>query len=104
VAKNPWVIHLKQKGVYDEISKLLREARKDYVATNPEKSKINLRREYENLKDEYKAIKNEYPELVKRYPYKHITYDQARIDVLEKIKNRVNAIGNELGEILKLED
>jgi hypothetical protein len=99
VAENPWVQHLKQKGVYDQISALLREAKKDYVPKNPEKRKIALNRELQNLQDEYLAIAADYPKLKEQYPYKAISYDAAKKALLDKLITRANAIANELGVV-----
>jgi hypothetical protein len=97
VAENPWVQHLRKKGVYDEISRLLQEAKKDYVPKNPEKRKIALNRELQNLQDEYLAIAADYPKLKEQYPYKTMTYDAAKKAYLDKLINRANTIANELG-------
>jgi hypothetical protein len=99
VAENPWVQHLKQKGVYDQISALLREAKKDYVPKNPEKRKIALNRELQNIQDEYLAIAADYPKLKEQYPYKAISYDAAKKALLDKLITRANAIANELGVV-----
>jgi hypothetical protein len=88
---------LKQKGVYDQISALLREAKKDYVPKNPEKRKANLMRELNNLQDEYLAIAADYPKLKEHYPYKAVSYDAAKKAVMDKLIARANAIANEIG-------
>jgi hypothetical protein len=59
MAENPWVQHLRQKGVYDHIRQILREAKKDYVSKNPVKRREILARELKNL-DECVAISREY--------------------------------------------
>jgi hypothetical protein len=40
VAENPWVIHLRKSGVYDQIRDLLQEARKTYVIPYLEESQL----------------------------------------------------------------
>jgi hypothetical protein len=97
VAENPWVAHLKKKGVYDQIRAILQEAKKDYVPRNPEKRKANLMRELDNIQDEYLAIAADYPKLKERYPYKAVSYDAAKKALLDKLVARANAIANELG-------
>jgi hypothetical protein len=97
VEENPWVQHLKQKGVYDQIRAILQEAKKDYVPKNPEKKKTNLMRELNNLQDEYYAISGDYPKLKEQYPYKAVSYDAAKKALLDKLISRANAIANELG-------
>jgi hypothetical protein len=84
VAENPWVQHLRQKGVYDQIRAILQEAKKDYVPKNPEKRKANLMRELNNLQDEYLAIAGDYPRLKEHYPYKAVSYDAAKKALLNK--------------------
>jgi hypothetical protein len=94
--ENPWVKHVKQKGVYQQISALLQEARKDYILLDPEKRKKILMRELENLRDEYVAIDENYPELKQEYKYK-LRYDEAKKATLDRLMRRANAIANELG-------
>jgi hypothetical protein len=96
VADNPWVQHLKQKGVYDQIRALLQEAKKDYVPKNPEKRKASLMRELENLQDEYNTLAVDYPKLRENYRYKTLSYDDARHNAIAKILNRMTAIKREL--------
>jgi hypothetical protein len=97
VAENPWVQHLKKKGVYDQIRLLLQEAKKDYVPKNPEKRRISLMREMENLRDEYATLATDYPNLRQNYPYKVLSYDDARQSVMTKLLNRIDAISRQLG-------
>jgi hypothetical protein len=97
VEENPWVQHLKQKGVYDKIRALLQEARKDYVPKNPEKRRESLMRQLENLQDEYKVLAVDYPLLRQNYKYTTLSYDAARDAVMKKLSNRINAIAKELG-------
>jgi hypothetical protein len=97
VAENPWVQHLRQKGVYDQIRAILQEAKKDYVPKNPEKRRESLARELKNLEDEYIAISRDYPNLRAGYKYKTLNCDQARDRALDQIISRANAISKETG-------
>jgi hypothetical protein len=97
VEENPWVQHLKKKGVYDKIRALLQEAKKDYVPKNPEKRRESLMRQMENLQDEYNVIAADYPILRQGYKYTAMPYDLARQAVLDKLDKRIKAIAKELG-------
>jgi hypothetical protein len=97
VEENPWVQHLKKKGVYDQIRAILQEAKKDYVPKNPEKRRMSLMREMENLQDEYAALAIDHPGLRENYKYKTMSYDDARHAVLNKLIKRMNAISAEIG-------
>jgi hypothetical protein len=56
---NPWVQHLKDKGVYNEIRKLLQAARATYKPKESEKRTKQLERQLTKLKAELEILENE---------------------------------------------
>jgi hypothetical protein len=93
VAANPWVQHLRRKGVYKQIREILREAAKDYHPKDPEKRKTNLERALAKLEDEYVTISKDYPKLREGYKYnKTLPYDAARKRIFDQLRKRATYI------------
>jgi hypothetical protein len=101
---NPWIAHLRSKGVYDEIRKLLNEAKKSYVPRpkNPEMRKKALQRELEILEEEYGALHENYPELIPTYTSKYgttLSYENARRAADAKLRKRATDLMNMTGKV-----
>jgi hypothetical protein len=90
-AKNPWIKHLREKGIYDQISALLREAKKTYQPVNPLTTQKSARSRKKRLEAELEAI-NRYGDEIARL-YKESGYgDEATYkDLLQTIKNKLLA-------------
>jgi hypothetical protein len=90
-AQNPWIQHLKKTGTYDEIRRLLNEAKKSYVPKDPLSSKKSALSRKRRLEAELEAL-GEYAgdigKLYKEYGYG----DEASYSaLLQNIKNKIIA-------------
>jgi len=101
--ENPWVNFLRQRGVYEEIGALLREARDEYRKTHPEsdktrKSKQSRIRRLEGIKS---AIEQYKDALKEGYTYK-VPYDQVVAAEISKLQNEIDRLRG-VQQQLKLE-
>jgi chromosome segregation ATPase len=107
---NPWVNFLRDRGYYNEISKLLQEARDEYYKNpanlrDPERKIDLLTKELEKLSEEQQVINQNYADLLPQYRYSaKLPYDEAvkaALDKLERekknIQTRINKIKSVMG-------
>jgi len=90
-AQNPWIQHLKKTGTYDEIRRLLNEAKKSYVPKDPLSSKKSALSRKRRLEAELEAL-GEYAgdvgKLYKEYGYG----DEASYNaLLQNVRNKIIA-------------
>jgi hypothetical protein len=96
VEENPWVKHLRDSGVYDEIKKLLAAARATYHPVNPANRRKNLQRQLNRTQKIYEMVNQEYPEVRQEYYFK-TPYVKAKGKALKRLYNQINKLASELG-------
>jgi hypothetical protein len=95
-ARNPWIQHLKNIGVYDEIRKLLRAAKQSYNPKDPTKRQRVLEREVTKLRAELNI-------LLKEAEDKRLAEESARrypgADYTNALRNKINQLRQEIVRI-----
>jgi hypothetical protein len=95
VKENPWVKHLRENGVYDEIRNILNKTKATYKPVNPVKRTKNLTRELNRVKKIYALVNPEYPEVRQEYYFK-TPYDEAKAAALARLIKQANRLAKEL--------
>jgi chaperonin cofactor prefoldin len=109
VSRNPWIRFLEDRGVYEQISKLLRDAKLEYNKQRPpddketqERKKKALERRMQHLEEELGILKyyqSNPSDLLPVYSKKkfatEVPYQQAVVDEIEKLENELRRLKGE---------
>jgi hypothetical protein len=102
--KNPWIEHLDKSGFYENVRKLLQQAKATYHPKDPEKRKKALKRELTKLEAELDILQKERvaqslaPEYAKTYgkKYEDLTYQTVLDDKIDRLKKEIARIQQSL--------
>jgi hypothetical protein len=100
VRKNPWIEHLEKSHFYENVRKLLQEARATYKPKDPTKRKNVLDRELTKLQAQLNILQQEKlarslePEYKKTYgeKFKDLTYETVLDDKIARLQNEIARI------------
>jgi hypothetical protein len=102
--KNPWIEHLEKSHFYENVRKLLQEARKSYKPKDPEKRARTLARELTklqaqlNILQKEKAAKSLEPLYKKKYgeKFEDLTYEDVLDEKIVRLQNEIARIQQSL--------
>jgi hypothetical protein len=94
--QNPWIKHLHDTGVYDQIRALLQNARKSYNIQNPEKRKKSVEQHLTKLEAQLQILKSKAqaqqlaPEFSRRYP--QLQYDALIKEKMKQLDDEIKRL------------
>jgi uncharacterized small protein (DUF1192 family) len=94
--ENPWIRHLRDKGFYDEVRKLLAKYKKDYKPKDPEKRAKSLQREITKLQAQLNVLEGEAkaktlaPIFSRKYP--RLKYEDVMAEKIKQLQDEITRL------------